>query len=215
MPPPLPSVSQSPVQRAPDSPTSVQAASPTLAAAESRPYRSSTRRRRRRLACLAPLKDARAQVRAAGVRAGRARARPRTRSRSSRRCATREAEAAARSRKKKKRKRPAPLRRAAAAGVFLYPEIGAFRRGGMGGGAVRHPDPGPLPSPAFREACSPAARGAAVDKLPGGTDPAPGAPRRPNVPCPEAREARGTAGSARTRRSTATSPRASRPPSLP
>ena len=39
----------------------------------------------------------------------------------------REAEAAARSRKKKKRKRPKPLfDELAAAGVFLYPEIGAF-----------------------------------------------------------------------------------------
>ena len=114
MPPPLPSVSQSPVQEAPDSPTSVQAASPTLSPRPKSPLPKFHSSAPPRLACLAPLKDAHAAAADAIARLSALRD-------------AREAEAAARSRKKKKRKRPKPLfDELAAAGVFLYPEIGAF-----------------------------------------------------------------------------------------
>merc|ERR1711903_112280 len=109
MPPPLPAVSQSPVQEAPDSPTSVQAASPSISPRPKSPLPKFHSSAPPRLACLAPLKDAHALARLSALRDAR------------------EAEAAARSRKKKKRKRPKPLfDELAAAGVFLYPEIGAF-----------------------------------------------------------------------------------------
>ena len=128
MPPPLPSVSQSPVQEAPDSPTSVQAASPTLSPRPKSPLPKFHSSAPPRLACLAPLKDAHALKCALLACAPDAHAAAADAiARLSALRVAREAEAAARSRKKKKRKRPKPLfDELAAAGVFLYPEIGAF-----------------------------------------------------------------------------------------
>ena len=128
MPPPLPAVSQSPVQEAPDSPTSVQAASPTLSPRPKSPLPKFHSSAPPRLACLAPLKDAHALKCALLACAPDAHAAAADAiARLSALRDAREAEAAARSRKKKKRKRPKPLfDELAAAGVFLYPEIGAF-----------------------------------------------------------------------------------------
>ena len=128
MPPPLPAVSQSPVQEAPDSPTSVQAASPSISPRPKSPLPKFHSSAPPRLACLAPLKDAHALKCALLACAPDAHAAAADAiARLSALRDAREAEAAARSRKKKKRKRPKPLfDELAAAGVFLYPEIGAF-----------------------------------------------------------------------------------------
>ena len=132
-PPTLPSVSQSPPKApespAPDSPTSAAAASPTLSPTLSpRPLPRFHASAPPPLACLAPLKDAHALKCALLACAPDAHAAAADAiARLSGLRDAREAEAAARSRKKKKRKRPKPLfDELAAAGVFLYPEIGAF-----------------------------------------------------------------------------------------
>ena len=211
MPPPLPAVSQSPVQEAPDSPTSVQAASPTLSPRPKSPLPKFHSSAPPRLACLAPLKDAHALKCALLACAPDAHAAAADAiARLSALRDAREAEAAARSRKKKKRKRPKPLfDELAAAGVFLYPEIGAFdAAGGRGAGAhASRPlfSPAFFPSPCQRRRVfahgSPNPCGGLINGRAGSTKllaaptPSPGAPRRPNVPCPRGPRPGGTAGS--------------------